>query len=41
MRNRRPLDRKEATLKASRKGDYNDSGYMSEGEEESNFIKNL
>jgi len=36
-----PSDRREATFKASRKGDYNESGCMSEGEEESKFVKNL
>ena len=36
-----PSDRREAAFKASRKGDYNESRHMSEGEEESNFVKNL
>ena len=41
MRKGGPSDRREATFKASGKGDYNESGHMSEGEEESNFFKNL
>jgi len=41
MRKGGPSDRREATFKASGKGDYNESGHMSEGEEESNFVKNL
>ena len=41
MRKGGPLDRREAAFKASGKGDYNESGHMSEGEEESNFVKNL
>ena len=41
MRKGGPSDRREAALKASRKGHYNESGHMSEGEEESNFVKNL
>eukprot|EP00253_Pinus_taeda_P015578 PITA_15578 len=41
MRKGGPLDRREAAFKASGKGDYNESRHMSEGEEESNFAKNL
>ena len=41
MRKGGPLDMREAAFKASGKGDYNESGHMSEGEEESNFFKNL
>eukprot|EP00253_Pinus_taeda_P002265 PITA_02265 len=41
MRKGGPSDRRETTFKASGKGDYNESGYMSEEEEESNFFKNL
>eukprot|EP00253_Pinus_taeda_P026617 PITA_26617 len=41
MRKGGPLDRREAAFKASGKGDYNELGHMSEGEEESNFVKNL
>eukprot|EP00253_Pinus_taeda_P017472 PITA_17472 len=41
MRKGGPLDRREAAFKASGKGDYYESGHMSEEEEESNFIKNL
>jgi len=41
MRKGGPLERREAAFKASGKGDYNESGHMSEGEEESNFVKNL
>eukprot|EP00253_Pinus_taeda_P003603 PITA_03603 len=41
MRKGGPSDRREATFKASGKGDYNESGYMSEEEEEPNFVKNL
>ena len=40
MRKGGPSDRREATFKASRKGDSYDSGHMSEEEEESNFVKN-
>ena len=36
-----PLDMKEATFKASGKGQLNESRHTSEGEEESNFVKNL
>ena len=36
-----PLDIRESSFKASGKGEYNESGHMSEGEEESNFVKNL
>eukprot|EP00253_Pinus_taeda_P008119 PITA_08119 len=36
-----PSDRREAAFKALRKGDYYESGHMSEEEEESNFVKNL
>eukprot|EP00253_Pinus_taeda_P030947 PITA_30947 len=41
MRKGGPSDRREATFKASGKGDSYDSGHMSEEEEESNFVKNL
>eukprot|EP00253_Pinus_taeda_P006216 PITA_06216 len=41
MRKGGPSDRREAALKASGKGDYYESGHMSEEEEESNFVKNL
>jgi len=41
MRKGGPLDRRESTFKASGKGDYYESGHMSEEEEESNFVKNL
>jgi len=41
MRKGGPSDKREAAFKASGKGDYNDSGHMSEEEEESNFFKNL
>ena len=41
MRKGVPSDRREATFKALGKGDYNESGHMSEGKEESNFVKNL
>eukprot|EP00253_Pinus_taeda_P035433 PITA_35433 len=41
MRKGGPLDRREAAFKASGKGDYYESGHMSEEEEESNFAKNL
>eukprot|EP00253_Pinus_taeda_P026912 PITA_26912 len=41
MRKGGPLDKREAAFKALGKGDYNESGYMSEEEEESNFVKNL
>jgi len=41
MRKGGPSDRREAAFKASGKGNYNESGYMSEEEEESNFVKNL
>ena len=36
-----PSDRREAAFKASSKGDYYESGHVSEEEEESNFVKNL
>eukprot|EP00253_Pinus_taeda_P005346 PITA_05346 len=41
MRKGEPSDRREAAFKASGKGDYYESGHMSEEEEESNFLKNL
>eukprot|EP00253_Pinus_taeda_P036506 PITA_36506 len=41
MRKGGPSDRREAAFKASGKGDYYESGHMSEEEEESNFFKNL
>eukprot|EP00253_Pinus_taeda_P022128 PITA_22128 len=41
MRKGGPSDRREATFKASGKGDYYESGHMLEEEEESNFVKNL
>eukprot|EP00253_Pinus_taeda_P008837 PITA_08837 len=41
MRKGGPSDRREATFKASGKGDYYESGHMSEEEEESNFVKKL
>ena len=41
MRKGGPLDRREAIFKASGKGDYHESGHVSEEEEESNFVKNL
>jgi len=41
MRKGGPSDRREAAFKASGKGDYYESGHMSEEEEESKFVKNL
>jgi len=41
MRKGGPSDRREATFKASGKGDYYESRHISEEEEESNFVKNL
>jgi hypothetical protein len=41
MRKGGPSDRREAAFKASGKGDYYESGHMSEEEEESNFVRNL
>ena len=41
MRKGGPSDRREAAFKASGKGDYYESGHVSEEEEESNFVKNL
>jgi len=41
MRKGGPSDRREATFKASGKGDYYELGHVSEEEEESNFVKNL
>ena len=41
MREEGPSDRREATFKASSKGDYYELGHTSEEEEESNFVKNL
>eukprot|EP00253_Pinus_taeda_P010531 PITA_10531 len=40
MKNLGPSDIREATFKTS-KGEYNESGHTSEGEEESSFVKNL
>eukprot|EP00253_Pinus_taeda_P027662 PITA_27662 len=40
MRKGGPSNRREATFKALGKGDYNEFGHMSKGEEESNFAKN-
>eukprot|EP00253_Pinus_taeda_P032416 PITA_32416 len=39
MRKRGPSDRREAAFKASGKGDYYESGHISDEEEESNFVK--
>lgn len=41
MRKGGPLDMRESTFKDLGKGEYNESVHMSEGEEESNFVKNL
>eukprot|EP00253_Pinus_taeda_P016456 PITA_16456 len=41
MRKGGPSDRREATFRASGKGDYYELGHMLEEEEESNFVKNL
>eukprot|EP00253_Pinus_taeda_P033589 PITA_33589 len=41
MRKGGPSDRREAAFKASGKGDYYESGHLSEEDEESNFVKNL
>ena len=41
MRKGGPSDRREAAFQASGKGDYYESGHMSEEEEESNFLRNL
>ena len=41
MRKGGPSDMREYTFKSSRKGEYDESGHMSEGEKESNFVKNL
>eukprot|EP00253_Pinus_taeda_P004876 PITA_04876 len=41
MRKGGPSDRREATFKASGKGDYYESVHMLEEEEEPNFVKNL
>jgi len=41
MRKGGPSDRREAAFKALGKGDYYESGHVSEEEEESNFVKNL
>eukprot|EP00253_Pinus_taeda_P014536 PITA_14536 len=41
MRKGGPLDKRETAFKALGKGDYNESRYMFEEEEESNFVKNL
>ena len=41
MRKGGPSNRREATFKASGKGDYYELEHASEEEEESNFVKNL
>jgi len=41
MRKGGPSDRREVAFKASGKGEYFESGHMSEEEEESNFVRNL
>jgi len=41
MRKGGPSDKSKDAFKASGKGDYNNMGYISEEEEESNFVKNL
>eukprot|EP00253_Pinus_taeda_P029025 PITA_29025 len=41
MRKGGPSDRREATFKASSKGEYYESGNVSEEEEESNFVRNI
>ena len=41
MRKGGPSDRRVAAFKASGKGEYYESGHVSEEEEESNFVKNL
>eukprot|EP00253_Pinus_taeda_P035921 PITA_35921 len=41
MRKGGPLDMREATFKASGKEELNQSGHISEGEEEANVVKNL
>eukprot|EP00253_Pinus_taeda_P031396 PITA_31396 len=41
MRKGGPSNKREAAFKASGKGDYYESGHISEEEEESNFVKNL
>eukprot|EP00253_Pinus_taeda_P004980 PITA_04980 len=41
MRKGGPSNRREVAFKASGKGDYYESGHMSEEEEELNFVKNL
>ena len=41
MRKGGPSDRREAAFKASSKGNFYESGHISEEEEESNFVKNL
>eukprot|EP00253_Pinus_taeda_P023275 PITA_23275 len=41
MRKGGPSDKREVAFKASGKGDYYESGHISEEEEESNFVKNL
>ena len=41
MRKGGPSDRREAAFKASGKGEYYESGHVSEEEEESNFVRNL
>eukprot|EP00253_Pinus_taeda_P011262 PITA_11262 len=41
MRKGGPLDMREASSKASGREELNESGHISEGEEEANFVKNL
>eukprot|EP00253_Pinus_taeda_P007064 PITA_07064 len=41
MRKGGPLDKRVASFKASRKGEYYESGHVSEEEEESSFVRNL
>ena len=41
MRKGGPSDMREAAFKASGKEELNESGHISEGEEEANFVKNL
>jgi len=41
MRKGGPSDMREATFKASRKEELNESGHISKGEEEANFVKNF
>lgn len=41
MRKGGPSDMREVTFKASGREELNESGHISEGEEEANFVKNL